>query len=85
MVDDGWAARASDMDWWALAGQRAGLGIFVATLAGGVLLGINQLLARWKLGFPLLRPAQVAWIGAAAIALSSVVGAINFIIERPFM
>jgi hypothetical protein len=85
MADDGWAARASDADWWTLGGQRAGIGLFVAALAGGALLGINHLLARWRLGFPLLRPSQVAWLGAAPIALASVVGAMNFIVERPYM
>jgi hypothetical protein len=85
MVDDGWASRASDADWWALGAQRAGIGLFVAALAGGVLLGINHLLLRWNLGYSWLRPAHVAWLGGAAIALASVIGAINFIVERPYM
>lgn len=85
MVDDAWAAQARDADWWALAGQRAAVGLCAAGLAGAVLLGTNHLLARWRLGFPGLKPVQVACIGAATVALATMTGAVNFIVERPFM
>jgi len=83
--DDNWAARAKEADWWSLAGQRASLGLFVAAFAGAVLLGFNHVLARRALVFPWLQPARIAWLAAAAIAFTSLIGAIDFIIERPYM
>ena len=85
MVDDGWAARAGDADWWMLAVTRAGLGVLAAAVAGGSLLVLNHGLARWRLGFAGLRPVPVAWMGAGAIGAASVIGAIYFAVERPFM
>jgi hypothetical protein len=85
MTDDGWAAHASDADWWALACRRLLFGLLVATFTGGILLVMNHVLARWRIGFPMLRPPQVAWISAAGISAASLIGAIDFFVVRPYM
>ena len=85
MVDDSWAERASDADWWFEAGRRTAVGLLGALIVGCVLFVLNRSLAHWKLASPAARPIRAAILGASVVAAASTVGAVMFAIDRPFM
>jgi hypothetical protein len=84
MTDDSWAARATDGDWWLLAGKRSLIGLAMALTVGVVLLVINRALMYWKLESASARPLRTALIGALVVAAASAAGAIQFAIQRPW-
>jgi hypothetical protein len=84
MADDSWAARATDVDWWLLAGKRSLIGLTMALVVGVVLLAVNHAMIYWKLESRAARPRRTALIGAAVVAGASLVGALQFAIERPW-
>jgi len=84
MIDDSWAAVASDTDWWLEAGRRWAVGLGAAVVIGGVLLVLNRALVHWKLASPRANPLRSAIIGASVVAVASTAGAIYFVIVRPW-
>jgi hypothetical protein len=84
MADDSWAARATDADWWLLAGRRSLSGFAMALVVGVLLLAINRALIYWKLESPRARPLRTASIGALVVAAASADGAIQFAVQRPW-
>ena len=84
MADDSWAARATNSDWWLLAGKRSLTGLGMALVVGVVLLAINHAMVHWKLESRAARPWRTALIGAVVVAGASVGGALQFAIEKPW-
>ena len=85
MVDDAVAAGMTDVDWYATAAKRLALSIFVgATFAWGV----HQVNRRWvvaPVGDSRRHARWAALILGAWVVLAGVLGAIRFVVERPFM
>jgi hypothetical protein len=84
MADDSWAARATDADWWLLAGKRSLTGLALALVVGVVLLAVNYVMIYWKLESRAARPLRTALIGVVVVAAASLVGALQFAIARPW-
>lgn len=83
MVNDSWAMRATEMDWWSLAAERVLWGITLALAVGAILLSINYVLVCLKIARN-ARPVRTALIGALIVASSSAAGAVHFAFQRPW-
>jgi hypothetical protein len=73
------------VDWYRAASERLALGLLAAAIVGLALLVVNRGLARWDLVVGGVRPARIAFLGAAAVAAASLAGAIHFLVIKPFM
>lgn len=85
MVDDSVAARMTESDWYRVAAMR----LSVATLvAASLAWGAHQVTRRWvvaPLGGSRRHALWVALALGACVLLAGALGAIRFVIDKPFM
>lgn len=85
MVDDSAAARMTELEWYLVAAKRLG----VSTLAAAALAwGVHQVNRRWVVapfGGSRRHALRVALTVGACVVLAGLLGALRFVIDRPFM
>lgn len=85
MESDNFALQATELDWWLLAGRRVVITLFFALLISAVIYYINRLLVRRRyLPWPGLHRYS-AWLSFACMTTASLVGAVGFIINKPYI
>ena len=85
MESDGFAAQATEIDWWIESGKRLLVVGGAATVFAIVVWLANNRLFRW-LGYRNLRLSL--WSAIAVfllVAAAGAIGAVNFVITKPFM
>lgn len=85
MVDDTASARMTDLDWYWVAGKRFGITTLVAA---SLAWGAHQVTRRWvvaRFGGSRRHALWLALTLGACVVLAGALGAIRFVIDRPFM
>ncbi len=85
MEGDGFAARATEMDWWIEAGKRMTIATTGAAIFSILTFFVNRYALRWA-GITNERVALFTAVGAFVLLLgAATTGAIAFVITKPFM
>ena len=85
MEDHTFATSASEIDWWIIAGQKFLVAIVLSVVASILLLLVNRPLFIWS-GFTNERlPYITAKIMFISLFISSLIGAIIFAVEKPYI
>jgi len=85
MTGDGFAARASEMDWWIEAGKRMTIATTGAAVFSILTFFVNRHALRW-VGVVNERVALFTAVGAFVLLLgAAAAGAIDFVTTKPFM
>ena len=85
MQSDGFAMRATEMDWWWEALKRVGMSLLLAIAVSAALFYINRILVRRRYLKWASFQRYSALICFILITLAAVAGAISFLIHKPFM
>ena len=85
MEGDGFAARATELDWWIEAGKR----MTVATIAAGIFSVLAFYISRYAFRWAGITSDRVALLTAAGAFVlligAAAVGAITFVVTKPFI
>jgi len=85
MEGDGFAARATEMDWWIEAGKRMTVATIGAAIFSILTFFVNRHALRWA-GVINERVAFFTAVGAFVLLLgAATAGAISFVITKPFI
>ena len=85
MEGDGFAARATEMDWWIEAGKRMTIATTGAAIFSILTFFVNRHALRWA-GIINEQVALFTAVGAFVLLLgAATAGAIAFVITKPFM
>lgn len=85
MQSDSFAIHATEIDWWLEAAKRTGMSLLLALAVSAALFYVNRLLVKRR---------YIKWVafhrhsGLACfilIALAALAGAINFLINKPYL
>ena len=82
---NGFAMRATEIDWWIEGGKRLFVVGVVAAIIAAILLPVNNVLFRW---FGFENPRYVSYSAGAVFLLivaAGIIGAINFAITKPYI
>ena len=85
MVDDTAAARMTDLDWYAVAAKRLGVSISISAMFAW---SAHLVTRRWvvaPLGGSRRHALWAALFLGGCVVLAGVLGAIRFVVDRPFM
>jgi hypothetical protein len=85
MVDDTAAARMTDLDWYSVTAKRLGVLMLVGFAFGW---GVHEVNRRWVVppfGGSRRHAVWAALMLGAWVVLAGVLGAIRFVVDRPFM
>lgn len=81
----GFADRATEIDWWIEGGKRLFVVSVTAAIFAAILLPVNKVLFRW-IGLENRRFASyLSGVAFLMIVAAGIVGAINFVISKPFI
>jgi hypothetical protein len=85
MESSSFASSASESDWWFEAGNRFIVGSVMAAFLSALVWFVNRNLFVW-VGFKTERPSTlIASILFGSLCVSTLVGAINFAITKPYI
>jgi hypothetical protein len=85
MEHDSFAVQATEIDWWIESAKRLILAGVAATVFAVMLWLVNKSLFRW-LGYRNQRLSVISAIVAFLLVIAAgIIGAVNFIVTKPFM
>jgi zinc transporter ZupT len=84
-IDDSEAFRLSTVGWYRTGGQRLLLALVMAVLGGSVVYIANRFLLPHLWPDPQRSPTRLHWWVGGLILIAGVVGAITFVVTRPYM
>lgn len=85
MKSDSFAVRASEMDWWLEAGKRSGMSLLLALAVSAALFYINRLLVKRRYIKWVAFHRYSALVCFIFIMIATLAGALNFLINKPYL